>query len=208
MSSFLRAEEPAAEKPAPASEEKPIAEVLGKPIYLKDLHVDESDKSPLRDYFAIAGLIFGPLIDKYVKDQGLEATAEEIKEQENWSDLLNVEIAKRFPDIKAPPPMTAEDKAGMQSFYKHIVERWKFNKAVYEKYGGRVIFQQAGIEPLDAHLKWLEDQEKAGNFKIDDPYWRAAFGEYSKSKYHRIDVIDGPEPFKTPPWRTKPLQTK
>ena len=32
---------------------------------------------------------------------------------------------------------------------QQFVRAWKINKALYEKYGGRVIFQQAGVEPLE-----------------------------------------------------------
>ena len=34
---------------------------------------------------------------------------------------------------------------------QQFVRAWKINKALYKKYGGKVIFQQAGVEPLDAY---------------------------------------------------------
>ncbi len=81
---------------------------------------------------------------------------------------------------------------------KAWIDRWKLNRALYEKYGGRVIFQQAGLEPLDAYQKWLEDEERAGNFSIDDPHWREAFWEYYKPRYHHFAKL--PDPFKAPFW--------
>ncbi|HEY0943857.1 MAG TPA: hypothetical protein VGD81_01275, partial [Opitutaceae bacterium] len=40
------------------------------------------------------------------------------------------------------------------------VRAWKINKALYAQYGGRVIFQQAGPEPLDAYREFLKEQER------------------------------------------------
>jgi hypothetical protein len=45
---------------------------------------------------------------------------------------------------------------------QQFVKSWKINKALYAQYGGRVIFQQAGVEPLDAYRDFLKEQEKKG----------------------------------------------
>ena len=60
---------------------------------------------------------------------------------------------------------------------EQFVLRWKINQALYRKYGGRVIFQQAGLEPLDAYRDVLRDQERTGAFIIVDKdsekeFWR------------------------------------
>lgn len=52
---------------------------------------------------------------------------------------------------------------------------WKVNQALYRKYGGRVAFQQAGPEPLDAYRDFLREQEKKGNFKILDSSYATGF---------------------------------
>jgi len=49
------------------------------------------------------------------------------------------------------------------------VTSWKFNKALYTKYGGRVIFQQAGFEPIDAYKSFLEGHKASKNYEIMDP---------------------------------------
>ena len=61
---------------------------------------------------------------------------------------------------------------------RQFVRSWKINKALYEKYGGRVIFQQAGPEPVDAYRDFLREQEKNGSFQILDKQYRAPFWQY------------------------------
>ncbi len=42
-----------------------------------------------------------------------------------------------------------------------MVIKWKTDKALYEKYGGTVIFQQSNpFEPVGAYRKLIEDAEK------------------------------------------------
>ncbi len=61
---------------------------------------------------------------------------------------------------------------------RQFVKSWKINKALYAKYGGRVIFQQAGVEPLDAYRDFLREQEKNGAFRILDKKYEAPFWRY------------------------------
>jgi hypothetical protein len=186
--------------------------VLKQPIYLTDLRLDENDKTALRDYFAIAGQILPPLVAKYIKDHKLAATPEEIKEFNDRSAARLKETLKN-PDISdkarrslellekdANEPGKKDD--GADEVAKHFVEAWKFNKALHKKYGGRIIFQQAGLEPLDAYRDWLRDEEKAGRFQLHDSKWKDAFWEYYKPKYHHF--LDDPDLFKLPFWKMEP----
>ena len=175
----VRADEPAG---------KPIATVLGKPVSLKDLDIDKRDKTALRDFHAIAAHVIPPLAAKYIKEHRLEATPDELKE---FDEEFSIGGGKNEP--------TAEDKE-LADIAKIWVEQWKLNKALYEKYGGRVIFQQAGLEPLDACRSWLKEEEKAGTFQIHDTMWRNALWEYYKPEYHRF--VNEPDPFKTSWWNT------
>ena len=61
---------------------------------------------------------------------------------------------------------------------RQFVRSWKINKALFAKYGGRVIFQQAGPEPLDAYRDFLREQEKKGAFRILDEKYKAPFWRY------------------------------
>lgn len=64
---------------------------------------------------------------------------------------------------------------------QQFVMSWKVNKALYAKYGGRVIFQQTGAEPIDAYRDFLRDQEKAGRFQIIDKQYESGFWRYFTS---------------------------
>ncbi len=59
-----------------------------------------------------------------------------------------------------------------------FVRSWKINKALFAKYGGRVIFQQAGVEPIDAYRDFLREQQKSGAFQILDKKYEASFWRY------------------------------
>lgn len=47
-----------------------------------------------------------------------------------------------------------------------FIKQWKINRALYQEYGGRVIYQQGGAEPLDAYRIFLENAQKKGEFEI------------------------------------------
>jgi hypothetical protein len=49
---------------------------------------------------------------------------------------------------------------------RSMIRQWKLNKALHHQYGGRIIYQQLGPEPLDAYRQYLEERRDAGDFKI------------------------------------------
>lgn len=84
---------------------------------------------------------------------------------------------------------------------QQFVKRWKINKSLYEKYGGRVIFQQAGVEPIDAYRDFLREQEKKGAFQILDPQAEAEFWPYfTNDAMHTFLSEEEGKKFITTPW--------
>ena len=84
---------------------------------------------------------------------------------------------------------------------KYFVRSWKINKALFKKYGGRVIFQQAGPEPVDAYRDFLREQEKNGAFKILDKQYRAPFWRYfTNDAMHTFYSKKDGEKFINTPW--------
>lgn len=82
-----------------------------------------------------------------------------------------------------------------------FVKRWKVNKALFAKYGGRVIFQQAGPEPLDAYRDFLKEQEKNGAFQILDKQYQAPFWRYfTHDAMHTFYDKDDGAKFINIPW--------
>ena len=73
------------------------------------------------------------------------------------------------------------------------IQRWKIFKALYEKYGGRAHFQQAGIEPFDAVRDFLEEQEANGAFTILDRDYEDEFWHYWRNEQIHTFVPEGQE---------------
>lgn len=82
------------------------------------------------------------------------------------------------------------------------VKTWKIYCSLYEKYGGRVIFQQLGPEPLDAFRDFLEDGEKNGDFQITDKNTKESFWNYflNESLHKFYPLEDGKKLMSTPWW--------
>ena len=82
-----------------------------------------------------------------------------------------------------------------------FVRQWKINKALYAQYGGRVIFQQAGLEPLDAYRDFLKEQEQKGAFQIFDKNVEANFWRYfTNDAMHSFYSQDEGAKFINTPW--------
>lgn len=80
-----------------------------------------------------------------------------------------------------------------------LVGPWKFNRALHRKYGGTVVWQQAGTEAVGALKAFLEEREKAGDFQIKDPALREAFWDRFRQEPTAF-VINKPDPFAVAPW--------
>ena len=129
-----------------------------------------------------------------------------LDEQENKS--LEVERSTLQAQLKPP---TVE-------FARWHLSQWKLQRHLYEEYnGGRLLFQQAGVEAFDAMHRWLQHHEQHGDFRIDDPVLRTAFYFYWDGMKHGAFLSEprkSPqvfEEFLDPPWRrelkeTAPLQ--
>jgi hypothetical protein len=86
---------------------------------------------------------------------------------------------------------------------RYTIRAWKVNKALYEKYGGRVIFQQAGYEPVDAYRALIADVEKQNAVELLDPSFRTPFArmrEYLDMGHNYLPKAAGDEYFAKPWW--------
>jgi len=85
---------------------------------------------------------------------------------------------------------------------QQFVRAWKINKALYEKYGGRIIFQQAGPEPLDAYRDFLKEREKQVAFQIFDAECAVSFWKYftNDAMHTFYSGEDGAKFIRTPWW--------
>jgi hypothetical protein len=89
-----------------------------------------------------------------------------------------------------------------ETMARGMIERWKLNQALYNEYGGRIIFQQFGPEPLDAYREYLEARQEAGDFSFIDPAFETAFWDYFKdeSKHDFYPPEEAKTVFAREPW--------
>jgi len=97
---------------------------------------------------------------------------------------------------------TPESDAAETRVASAFIEQWKVNQAMYRKYGGRVIFQQGGPEPLDAYHEFFKAAQKSGEFRIlnkesEQALWRY----YTDDSIHQfIPEAEKEQAINTPWW--------
>jgi hypothetical protein len=156
----------------------------------------------------LGGRVLGLLLDQYAAERKLEASDEEVGEF--ISRLKEAEKAGQaeHPEFSEGSLTEAEKKevAGMRDgMARSIIKAWKVNKALFDEYGGRVIYQQGGAEPLDAYRKFLEAQMKAGAFTLSDKKYEADLWRmYTNDELHDFAPDDQRATLiHTPPWEKK-----
>lgn len=173
-------------KAAPTPKAATIAVVLGREI-------------PKEDSEKLDGIIFGALRERFVKDNKIKATAAEV---DAFIVKFN-ELADSAP-IPMPPNEVpeAEARAAEREIAEGMVTTFKVNQAFYQRYGGRVIFQQFGPEPVDAYHKFLREQERKGAFEILDKQYEDEFWDYfvNDSSHDFLSAEEGAEAMTTPWW--------
>lgn len=207
-----------------------IGEVLGMPVYRDEirtgknvhLHAElhrlfsvpvirvyrqthEAEIAPTKSEIAIATAHFDKKHRERIRGQEselrgkLKAVEEELASKElKEEDKQKLEIERRTLQSKLKPPG--------RSFALFVLRNWKLQRHLYDEYGGgRILWQQAGLEAFDATRKWLESLEKAGKFKIADPTLRTAFYEYWTTQKHGAFLTDDEirirREFLEPQWR-------
>lgn len=106
----------------------------------------------------------------------------------------------------AKPGLAAEEKQRLEDerqaidsqlrppgrrFAGWMVANWKLQRHLYREYGGgRVLWQQAGLEAFDAMHAWLKQREKAGDFAISDPLLHEQFYAYWTTVDHGPSLSD------------------
>lgn len=98
----------------------------------------------------------------------------------------------------------AEDQAARRQVAAAFIRQWKINRALYQQYGGRIIYQQGGPEPLDAYRTFLQARERQGAFTILNPAFEAEFWKYfltdSIHSFYPKGSQEEARAFQTPWW--------
>lgn len=173
--------------PEPVPGPDVVAIVLGRWITR-----DELGTQPLEN------LVNPPLFARFVKENGITATEQEVLGFMQSLRGARDELTKDDPEFS--------DAAGIEESFRKVAEDavlgWKIDRKLYEMYGGDVIFQQADpFEPVGAERKFLEGEERAGRFKILDPSLVEPFWDYYRRKQR--GVYDPSEVDYSVPWWAK-----
>ena len=123
-------------------------------------------------------------------------------------DAERTQEAELLASLEDDSSLSAEEagqvRAMREQMAKSIIEQWKLNKALYEQYGGRIIFQQLGPEPLDAYRQFLQERQAAGDFVIHESSFEPEFWRYFTDDSLHSFMDPGSEEearaFAAPPW--------
>jgi hypothetical protein len=169
----------------------PIAgEVLGTVIHTQD--VDE-----------LQYIVLQKLTDRYAAEKGIDVT-----DAEKAAYIAHMRAAlSKDPNYSGPLPgseESAEDKAARDEIAAAFIRQWKINRALYQQYGGRIVFQQGGPEPLDAYRKYLDESAARGDFRITNPDLDAGFWRYYRDdsihEFFKPGSAEEAKAFADPPW--------
>jgi len=150
-------------------------------------------------------------IQQQLKDGSLTMPAQKKKQLDLELNTLNslhqFEIAEEAENEKNKEAVLKV----RQDMAKASIAQWMINKALYQQYGGRIIYQQMGPEALDATHDYLKEQQKKGAFTIIDKRFEVPFWEYfindSKHQFYKQGSTEEKLAFDSPPWR-KSLQRR
>jgi ABC-type glycerol-3-phosphate transport system substrate-binding protein len=99
-----------------------------------------------------------------------------------------------------------QDEQARQQIAAAFIQQWKINRALYRQYGGRIIFQQGGPEPLDAYRRFLEEAQARGDFRIVNRELEAAFWRYYRDdsihSFYRSGSKEEAQAFAFAPWQS------
>jgi hypothetical protein len=213
-----------------------IGEVLGKPVYRDEIRTGKGR----REQDELHRLLSAPVMEKYCETHkaNIEPTQAELDTatkvfDRRHSERIRDKVPKLREELRAIENQLAADGLTEQQrtklevkklsvetrlqppgrdFAEFVLGNWKLQRHLYDKYGGgRVLWQQAGLEAFDAMHEWLKSHEKKGDFRITDPKLRAEFYEYW-TRSHGPFMIEEPERIRTeflePEWAPKKAASK
>ena len=158
------------------------------------------------DVDALRGIILSRLLDDYALEHDITVDEREIDAYRARMDKqLREDLGENYDDGAS---LSAEERAEVDrmrtTMAESVIRNWKVNAALHQQYGGRVIYQQLGPEPLDAYLALLRDAHAANRFAINQPELEQAFWSFftddQRHSFVSPDSEDEARAFTTPPW--------
>ncbi len=178
---------------------KPMSLPLAATVLGEEVRTDDADE--------MQRAVLTRLFDRYAEAQGIAVTAAEID-----AFVENMRRGMRAEGPTAEDDLTPEESAQVAQMGRSMIRQWKLNRALHRQYGGRIIFQQLGPEPLDAYRQFLGERQAAGNFTIhrkdfEDTFWRY-FRDDSSHDFYEPGSTEEAQAFNTPPWERAGVETR
>jgi hypothetical protein len=131
-----------------------------------------------------------------------------LSESERAALVARIDVEdKVLAALPAPGQDTPQERAAREQIARAFILQWKINRALYRKFGGRIVFQQGGPEPLDAYRRFLEQQQALGNFEVRNEAMREPFWSYylddRKHSFYPKGSFEEAQAFVTPPWQRR-----
>lgn len=155
------------------------------------------------DAAVMQDVILTRLFDRYASEQGVGVEPAEV---DSYVEMMERGMVEQgLTAEKDLTPEEAQEVAAMRrSMAESIIRQWKINRSLYDRYGGRIIYQQLGPEPLDAYQLFLEQRHAEGAFAIHDPALEQGFWNYFNNDalhdFMELGSADEARAFKAPPW--------
>lgn len=179
----------------------PVAKLLGKEVLLEEISPDEqilasyakntktSKEQALLQYrhAALTELVLNTVIEHY---------SEQIKITED--DIWIERFLSRF--AKLEESAAQEDIEYWQTLAKIQIRQWRFDKYLYEKYKGSVVFRNNHPQfPVEAYGRLLSDYQENGQLRFYDDKLGALFWQAFQPPF-RLEIAPANVDFSTPWW--------
>lgn len=153
---------------APQTDSQPMATIFGTTINASDVMPDEKEREALEqqakdnyaqmlDYVVRANAsnkIYEKVLENYAKQQGIS---------------LNEQLVEKFIETFESQMTGETSSTPINEIAKKQVMQYQTEKAMYEEFGGRVIFLQSNpMMPIDAYSALLSRYRDNGELKIID----------------------------------------
>lgn len=207
-----------------------IGQVLDKPVYRDQITATEKTQQG----YKLHALFIGPIMKQFYEThkRDLDPTQAEIDKflayyRKKHTDALKDRkaaltekmrtIEQQLKDLQLSPDKRMKLESERYSlefdltppgedFAWFVLPHWKLQIYLYKNFGGgRLLWQQRGIEAFDAMHKWLKLQELEGRFTISDPKMKNAFYYYWRELNKSALFIEEPRKiereFLNPEWK-------
>jgi hypothetical protein len=184
-------------RPAPAPDEV-IAIVAGDRIE-RDQIEGEPERYPNDHWHKFNGRVIGGLLRVYQEEHRIEATDAEIGEF--LAFLRKQSRRQNDPRVLDFDPASP----AMRAMGKSWVVSWKRSKALYEQYGGTVIWNQGNPqEPVGAYRALFREHEAHGTVKILDAAYRRKVQQWLDTPDPSFVIPPEKVDYSMPWWRREP----